>query len=133
MADWEKTITRRPIEVTMMKWRWLAIAGVLGVVACMTLLVLGLMPAGPGVTKANFDRIQAGMSRTEVEDFFGRPADTKTLHGGRKIRHTVEGWQGDGGNAAITSDEARGVVAEKEWFPRDESILQRVRRWLRLS
>jgi len=73
------------------------------------------------------------MSRAEVEDIFGRSADTTALHGGRKIRHTVEGWSGVEGNAAITSDEAQGIVAEKEWFPRDESILQRVRRWLRLS
>ena len=120
----------------MTKRRWLAVAGVLGVAACMTLLVLALMPAGPGVTKANFDRIKAGMNRAEVEELFGRPADTRSLHGGLKIRHTVEIWRGVEGDASIISDESRGVVADErfhEWSPRHEGILQRVRRWLRLS
>ena len=117
----------------MTKRRWLAVAGVLGIVASMTLLVLVLKPAGPGVTKANFDRIKAGMNRAEVEQLFGRPADTSHLHGGLKIRHTVEVWHGVAGVATIISDEARGLVTDEEWSPRDENILQRVRRFLRLS
>lgn len=117
----------------MTKRRWLAIAGVLGILACMTLLVLVLKPAGPGVTKTNFDRIKAGMSRAEVEELFGRPADARYLHGGLKIRHTVEVWHGVEGEATIISDEARGLVAKEEWSPRDANILQRVLRLLRLS
>jgi hypothetical protein len=124
----------------MTKRRWhafaFAVAGVFGVVAGTTLLVLVLLLAGPGVTKANFDRIKAGMSRAEVEMLFGRPADARYLHGGLKIRHTVEVWHGVEGEAEIVSDEAQGVVADEAWSawsPRDEGILQRVRRLLGLS
>lgn len=63
----------------MRKRRLLAVAGVLSVVAWLALLVLALKPADPGVTKANFDRIKVGMSRAEVEEIFGRPADATHL------------------------------------------------------
>jgi hypothetical protein len=103
------------------------------VIACIVLAALATLPPRSGVTKANFDRIKAGMSRAEVEELFGRPADTSYLHGGLKIRHTVEVWHGVEGEATIICDEARGLVADEQWSARDESILQRVRRLLRLS
>ena len=33
--------------------------------------VLAVLPSGPGVTKANFDRIEEGMTRAEVDELFG--------------------------------------------------------------
>jgi hypothetical protein len=37
-----------------------------------TLGVLAMLPPGPGVTKANFDRIEKEMTRAEVEQVFGQ-------------------------------------------------------------
>ena len=33
--------------------------------------VLAVLPSGPGVAKANFDRIELGMTKAEVERIFG--------------------------------------------------------------
>jgi hypothetical protein len=44
----------------------------------LTLGVLAMLPPSPGVTKANFDRIKEGMTKAEVEEILGGPAETKT-------------------------------------------------------
>jgi outer membrane protein assembly factor BamE (lipoprotein component of BamABCDE complex) len=36
--------------------------------------MLAMLPPGPGVTKANFDRIEKGMTRAQVEEIMGRPS-----------------------------------------------------------
>ena len=33
--------------------------------------VLAMLPPGPGVTKANFDRIEKGMTTAQVKEIFG--------------------------------------------------------------
>jgi hypothetical protein len=42
-------------------------------VCCLALAALSLL-SSTGVTKANFDQIQIGMTKTDVENIFGRPA-----------------------------------------------------------
>jgi hypothetical protein len=53
----------------MNRWLWLG-AGVLAA-ALVAVVVLALWPPTPGVTKANFDRIEAGMTRDEVRRLIG--------------------------------------------------------------
>jgi len=52
------------------KKRQLRIASV-PLIAAVVLGVLSILPPRPGVTKATFDRIEDGMTRTEVEQIFG--------------------------------------------------------------
>jgi hypothetical protein len=57
----------------MTKKRWIVLAGLLAACVCLTLAVLALLPPRPGVTPANIERIENGMTRTEVETILGGP------------------------------------------------------------
>jgi hypothetical protein len=53
--------------------RW-AVAAVLTIsVALSPVLVFALLPAEPGVRRANFNRIEIGMTQAEVSEIFGTP------------------------------------------------------------
>src|ERR1035438_9324153 len=81
---------------TMTKKRLLLIAS-LPLVIVVTLGVLAMLPPRPGVTKANFDRIEKGMTRAEVEQIFGGKGEMARLHA------IVDGnWGADDGSFAIT-------------------------------
>jgi hypothetical protein len=60
--------------MTMTKKRLILFAAV-PLTFTLTLCVLAMIPPRPGVTKANFDRIQEGMTLAEVQELFGRPPD----------------------------------------------------------
>jgi hypothetical protein len=55
----------------MRKNRWLLLGLLLASIVGVVLLVLALLPPSPGVTKVNFDRIEVGMTRAEVEVILG--------------------------------------------------------------
>jgi outer membrane protein assembly factor BamE (lipoprotein component of BamABCDE complex) len=57
----------------MAKKKRLLLIASLPLTIALTLGVLAMLPPPPGVTKANFDRIQEGMTRAEVEEIFGKP------------------------------------------------------------
>ena len=105
------------------------IAGMFVSMACLVLVTLAMFPLRPGVTKANFDRIEEGMTRAQVEEFFGRP--------GTVIRH-----DGPGGKAAITweADDRSGAsvgflndcVTGAIWNNSPETVPDKIRRWLHL-
>ena len=59
----------------MKKKRLLLIVGGMAAFVGLTLGVLALLPPKPGVTKENYDRIEVGMTRGEVEQIFGGPAN----------------------------------------------------------
>ena len=99
----------------------LAIAVALGVIT--------MLPPSPGVTKANFDRIQEGTTEAEVEEIFGRQRKWT-------IRDTdCHCWVADDGSKAWIgfTDEC---VTFKQWIIPDETILEtildKLRRWLHL-
>jgi hypothetical protein len=48
-------------------------AAILAAIVTVVLGVLAMLPAQPGVTKANFDRIEIGMFSDEVELILGEP------------------------------------------------------------
>ena len=94
--------------------------GLVGVV----LTVLAMLPPGPGVTKANFDRIEKDMTRVEVDELFG---------GKKPLERIDQGWvwdADDGSEAYIAF--AGGGVAAKNWLDANEPITKKIRRWLRL-
>jgi hypothetical protein len=99
----------------------LTVAGIVG--------VLAMLPPSPGVTpgvtKANFDRIEKRMTFQEVEQIFGRAG-----------QHTWCGywwWQADDGARALVAFDFNGDSAgPKTWEDSRESTLDKIRRWLHL-
>ena len=64
----------------MLKYRWLLFGLSLLMAACVVVVALALLlPPQSGVTKENFDRIQIGMTRAEVEQIFGIPGLGQTV------------------------------------------------------
>jgi SmpA / OmlA family len=60
-----------------MKKKWLLVGiAALVVGGGVAVAIPALQPPGPGVTKANFDRIQDGMTRDEVEGILGEPVSS---------------------------------------------------------
>jgi hypothetical protein len=94
----------------------------------------------PGVTKANFDKLQEGMSIEQVETWLG--ADSRRLFGfgrsGLGASTFNQTWiADDGARAAITFSLQYGVdedwkVASMTWTDSTETTWQRIRRWLRI-
>lgn len=98
-----------------------------GVVAGLT--VLAMLPPTPGVTKANFDRIQIGMNHEEVEALFGSPSS----FGFGGDSGTLEVWTKDGIPAAHISFDQDSRVTGMSWIGSTEPAWQRMLRWLGLS
>ncbi len=84
----------------------------------------------PGVTKANFDRIEEGMTNAEVEQLLGGTG--LPFHGfahHEPPRTFV--WEGDDGSVVFVEFTDNSVMSKK-WEPSTESITDRLRRWLHL-
>jgi hypothetical protein len=106
----------------MTKKRFLLLASVpLAIVV--TLGVLAMLPPRPGVTKANFDRIEKGMTLSEVEQLLGRPG-TYTWGGYY--------WRADGATALVEFNFNGDSAGQKSWQDSRESTLDKIRRWLHL-
>ena len=109
----------------MTKKRLLLIGGFLVACICLPLGVAAMLPSGPNVTKANFDRIQQGMAQAEAEGIFGR--EGKHGKGWGISRY----WVADDGSWAIIwlIDDC---VTDKHWQDSNETFLNKIRRWLHL-
>src|SRR4051794_32357660 len=101
-----------------MKIRTIAGLAVVLLVAAAVLVLAS--PSRCRVTRENFDRIKAGMSRTDVETIFGGPAGDYTtcrspwviVLDNTSMREDVRDfWQGDEGLAQVSFSD-RGVVTE---------------------
>jgi hypothetical protein len=88
-----------------------------------TLGVLAMLPPSPGVTKSNFDRIQEGMTNTQVEAIFGR--EGQRTEWGRY-------WKADDGSGAFFQFRDHCVVYA-EWYDSHEPILNKFCRWIHLT
>jgi hypothetical protein len=81
----------------------------------------------PGVTKANFDRIEKGMTLAEVQQIFGQDGEGPWFPTESKNRTY---WYWDWPKVGIQFLD--NCVIEKEWHNSEETILDKIRRWLRL-
>jgi hypothetical protein len=123
--------------MTKMKKRLLLIASV-PITIAVILGVLALLPPSPGVTKANFDRIEKEMTRAQVEAVFGGQG-TKDLPFYPRFGKGLQGhwgtavvyWETHDGSFAIV-EFVDDCVTDKEWQDSDESFLAKIRRWLHL-
>src|SRR5271155_206271 len=92
----------------MRKIRWLLLGLLLACIAGVVLVVLALLPPPPGVTKENFDRIENGMTRAEVEAIFG---DETGLRKGPAAM-----WESDDtDDIAVVGFDDDGHVRAKNW------------------
>jgi hypothetical protein len=88
--------------------------------------VLAMLPSRPGVTKGNFDRIEKGMTKAEVEEIFGKKDDWAAS----RIENPKRWWSGN--NCYATVSFVDNCVAEKQWTGIDETLLVKIRHWLHL-
>jgi hypothetical protein len=117
-----------------MKKRRLILIASLSLAIAMFLGVLAMLPERPGVTKANFDRIQDGMTPDEVkENFGGRERDSAYVDmDGFEISSTGQNWIVDD-HSHVNIRFIQGRVVEKRWVVQDETLLMKIRRWLHLD
>ena len=106
------------------KFRYLISAAVLVACVCLALAVVANLPPRPGVTKANFDRIEVGMTYAEVTAIFGNSG--YAFDDGIAIRIFAD----DRSIACV--DFADDSVTSKAWHSSPESIPDKLRRWLNL-
>ena len=107
------------------RWLWLG-AGLLLTIGA-ALVVLSLLPAGQGISRANFDCIQIGTTRAEVETLFGAKADG-LVWWGRGVYREAAYWRDPNtrAEATIVFDADDCVVASMWWPGNERSILDRV-------
>jgi hypothetical protein len=93
--------------------RWLVFGAILAIIVCVALLVLTWLPRS-GINKRNFDRIEVGMTRAEVEAIFGGPPTWEPIS-----RRGL--WANDGAYdcATITFDGDWRVVST-DWVDLDD-------------
>jgi hypothetical protein len=113
-------------------------------VACLALLTVGtawLLLHGPGsaITKANFDRIENGMTLAQVEELFGKQG--AAFHGyaehdllkfpDRDYVRKPYLWENvDRSYAIVVFDENRRVVEKARWEDSPDKLGDKIRRLL---
>jgi hypothetical protein len=120
----------------MTKKRLLLFGGFLAACVCLPLGVVAMMPSSPGVTKANFDRIQEGMTKAQVQEIFGEEGRVSNLVfeiDRKKSRYWMDFRANDWSLAwiAVHPDDDE-IVIEKKWQDSGETFSDKIRRWLHL-
>lgn len=114
----------------MRRKRYLAVAGLLVILLVAGFGVDMMLPDGPGVTKANIDRVENGMTRDEAAALFGNEYYLGFTYG-KTDSWMVKSWARDDGSFAEIVF-TNGVVSSKTWRDSTETILAKLRRWLHL-
>jgi hypothetical protein len=112
----------------MTKKRWIVVAGILAACVCLTLGVLAMLPPRPGVTPANIERIEDGMTLAEVEKILGGPGPDFISGRAAKILAWNNPHYGTWVHVVFDCDNR---VIGKVWES-PETFLQRVQRLLHL-
>ena len=116
----------------MTRRRTLLLASLIAASVCVGLAVLAMLPPRPGVTKANFDRIEVGMQIEEVECILAGPGfSIDKLITRDEAGSGIILWQHSDGSMVMIWP-ADKVVAKKKWVPSQETLLNKIRRWLHL-
>ena len=115
----------------MTKKRMLLIA-ILPLAIIVTVGVLAMLPPRPGVTKTNFDQIQEGMTKAEVEAIFGGHPSKDFQYRVKREIYTSGIWCEDNGKEVAWIEFFDGKVCDTRWGGVNESITDKIRRWLHL-
>ena len=110
-----------------MNKRWIVLVGLLAVCACLALAVLAMFPPRPSVTDASFERIENGMTMTEVESILAGPSAAGSL--------STQVWTGDerlDGTLFVVIDfDAQSRVVAKNKVRRELTFIEKLLvRWL---
>jgi hypothetical protein len=123
----------------MTKKRWIVLAGMLAACVCLTLAVLAMLPPRPGVTRANFERIQDGMTRAEVEKMLGGQGPDSPLLGPLDMNMKTSGpvtellWVHPDRTTFVAVDfDGDNRVVRKYWEESPPTFLEKLKRLLRL-
>ena len=110
----------------MTKKRLAMVCGFAAACLGLALAALTIGPRGHGLTKSNFDRVEKGMTRAEVEFILGVQSPRVPITG-----VVYQDWNRDDGARAtiVFCDE---IVIRKEWRDSSETLARKLRRWLRL-
>lgn len=108
-----------------MKRRYLISALLFTACVGVALAVTAMLPPTPGVTKANLDRIEIGMTVDEVNAILGPPE----WHGETNNPNLCICWVGNDGRGSVYFDTS-GRISSKTWDEREQSILERISRWV---
>jgi hypothetical protein len=101
--------------------------------------ILALIPSGPGPTKTNFDKIQKGMPRAEVEAILGpdgwcEAAFSSGIGFSWWVWTSKDGARVRVGYLMVPDGEiVRYTVNEMSWTPSNETTFERLKRWLHVS
>lgn len=116
-------------HLTMTKWRLLLVAFAL--VIAVPFVVQAMLPSGPGITKANYDRIQDGMTFDEVRAFLGGPDSftDPSIEGSARRGELL--WVNDDKSGAAVSFDENGKVFDKWWADSSEGLGEKLCRWIR--
>jgi hypothetical protein len=109
--------------------RILLSAGIFAVVIGVALGVFAVLPPRGGVTKTNFDRVEIGMKKVEVEAIFGEQGLAVESN---QPQDFLFYWRGDDG-ATATVVFFDGAVIQVFWADSTETISDKLRRWLHLA
>ncbi len=119
-----------------MRKRYFISAGIMAASLGLALVILAVLPSGPGVTKTNFSRIEKGMTLEEVEAVLGRAADGEhvpipVISAPIPCPPTLPEWVSSDGSRVIV-EFSDGLVTDAYWQDSTETIMQKLRRWLHL-
>jgi hypothetical protein len=107
----------------------LALIAVLPLTFAVGLCVLAMLPPRPGVTKGNYDRIEKGMTKAEVEEIFGEEGIHRFQFD--EGQDASQWWGDDFSRATVFF--INDHVEEKSWRrASNESALDIIRRWLHI-
>ena len=118
--------------------RWTFVGALIACIVFVGYALASLLPNEPcpGPTKANFDRIQDGMAHKDVEAILGKNSDVFLVSFGRWRSTTdimsVLIWKRDDGAAILIDYGPRDNVVGKTWVDSNETICQKINRWLHL-
>ncbi len=121
------------------RWRWVA-AALAGLAVVLAVGVVALWPESDRITLWNYQRLQGGMTRAEVEEILGPPGDFRTetkspVYGPKWLKEprTAEMWLTDDSVILVWFD-ASQRVKEKWGHSRGDSTpepFRTIKRWWR--
>ena len=96
----------------------------------LALAVLVALPSRAGVMKANYDRIEKGMTLAKVQELCGK--EGVVFHGYPNEAAQAYCWENEGRSLAILFfDDNKKVVEKAKWAESRESIGDKIRRLIR--
>jgi hypothetical protein len=100
---------------------WVAASVIFVIGIALAFALPALLPPAPGITYANFSRIEKGMTREQVEALFGASS--------RAPRFSGRYWESEAGDSIWITYDERGQVEEAHWngWPDKRTSLEKLR------